>query len=365
MKPSLVYVGQNIPESNAAWTGGRVRSRFVLKGLEKVWPGCVSLFSPRNDIDFAAFAAIFKPQTIVWIEYPLGTASDLLAAVLSLIPWVRVIVDIQDLPIEQFRALHAREPPTLWKALNKVNGRILFRRSSRLWLASPGFRTLLDPKWASKMTDLPNGCSVEDVDLTFDLPNSWGARKKLLYAGGLTFGRDLDALLGAISNSTEWELLVVGSGDRQVVARVSDTPNTRYLGSWPAPYVRSLMKRVHAIIVPYPRGPYFDDILPVKILDSLAACKPTITVRLRNVEALVRQADLECNVIFLDAIPEKQILAALDRVPETKTDVVRTVRFIGEYSRDAILVRRLPATLALSGGWISLQAPLREARRDG
>ncbi len=342
MAVRVMYLGRVIPDAAQVSSGGQIRDHNMRNALNAMYPGTVSLLTKDKRIDMRAIPVLLHRRVILWVEFPTSLHVSWLALLMSCVPWVRVVLDIQDLPIEQSRALGGRQPSLGFRLLMRIPERLLFLRCQRAALASPGFRLLLPSYTRDKTLDLPPGCTlIGDVDGgTGRIPAS--VRRRLLYAGGINPGRMLDSVLEAIASEDGWEFVVVGFGDPSMVERIRNTERVVFLGRLSYPDALKLQNEVDAIIVPYPSGPYFDLILPSKLPDSLASCKPVIMTRLPVAESFVRRIGLEGNVIFEDRLTPDSIRSSLRRALQMRIDRSRTIEALRELTWEEVTRRALP-----------------------
>ncbi|HEX5466645.1 MAG TPA: glycosyltransferase family 4 protein [Candidatus Limnocylindrales bacterium] len=264
-----------------------------------------------------------------------------------------------DFPI----AMGALQSPLLQRAAYAVED-LAYRRAALVTTVTPGLVELLGakPGAAGKVRLLPNGVDTRRFEPRLAPAE---ARRRLgwpettltlVYAGSVGQAQGLATLLEAMTPlaGRDIALHVVGQGiERERLAadaRRRGLDAVRFEPSVPADRVPTVLAAADAILVLLRRGPLYEQALPTKLVEGLAAGRPLIVSADGEAAAIVRSSRPAAGLTSPaeDAAALREAIVELaGRSPRSRAAMGRAARAVAEsaYDREAI-VERLEGYLA-------------------
>ena len=234
-----------------------------------------------------AAAPIVRRADAFIVESPplfLGGTAALLRALTGR-PYIFHVADPwPDFPIA-VGALHGRIPirAALWLEL------FAYRRASAITTVTPPLvaRLARKPGADSKVRLVVNAVDTSRFDPLEDPANArarlgWGPGFTVVYSGTVGIAQGLDTLIEAVRRLGDVDVTVRVIGDgveaAQLRARAAADGLSRivFQPSVPADQVPTLLAAADAILVLLRRGPLYEESLPTKLLEGLAAGRPLL-----------------------------------------------------------------------------------------
>ncbi|MFZ3266481.1 MAG: glycosyltransferase family 4 protein [Terriglobales bacterium] len=233
----------------------------------------------------------------------IGTSPQLLVALSGwwLASWKRVpfVFEVRDLWPESLAAVGAgAEGTLLHRALGAIAG-FLYRRSDRIVVVTPAFKTHLIQHWrvpADKISIVPNGVETDlfrPDPAAFEIREQFncnGTRDKaddrflICYVGTLGMAHGLETLISAaqqlqrtLPNSV---LLLIGEGAEKKrileLAAARRLTNIEFLGQQPRERIPALVSAADLCLVTLKKTDLFKTVIPTKLLEYMACERPVI-----------------------------------------------------------------------------------------
>jgi colanic acid biosynthesis glycosyl transferase WcaI len=267
-----------------------------------VYPAPNRGFSRRvaNHASFALSSVVAapllrRPDVVIAETPPLFTAaSGVAVASMHRAPLVLNVADLWPESAVQLGALSNPRAIALAERLE----RFAYRHSAAITVPTAGIRqTLLgrgEPP--EKVTHLANAV---DIDRFAAVPLPTGAARRAIYCGTVGLAQGVGTLIDAAAelaaNGQELELLIVGDGAERAEladeARTRGLKNVRFLGRVARERVPELLASAQMALVSLRDLPLFEDALPSKLLEYLAAGRPVVASAAGDVARLLERAD--------------------------------------------------------------------------
>jgi glycosyltransferase involved in cell wall biosynthesis len=273
-------------------------------------------------------APIIRAHDVFVVESPpLFLAAT--AAVLRGLTGRRYVLHVAD-PWPDFPiaagALRGRVPIAMAVGLEEL----AYRRASLITTVTPPLVARLSAKRgaAGKVRLLSNGVDVERFQPGRSREETrallgWDLAPTFVYSGTIGVAQGLGTLLDAASTllDLDMRIMVVGDGleARELANRARDLrlSNVRFLPAMAATAVPTLLATADAILVLLRRGPLYEESLPTKLVEGLAAGRPVVVSADGYAAGLVRDSS-----------------AGIAARAEDPQDLAKAMRRIVEMSRD-------------------------------
>jgi colanic acid biosynthesis glycosyl transferase WcaI len=241
-----------------------------------------------------------RPDVIVAETPPLFTA--VAAALLARARRIPLVLNVADLWPEsavQLGALSDRRAIRLAEALE----RFAYRHSAAITVPTAGMRTSLLSRGepAEKVVHLPN--AVDTGRFTVSAPRDSG-RCRIIYCGTVGIAQGVGTLIDAAAElakgPSDFELLIVGDGaEREELARTAaerGLTNVRFEGRVARERVPNLLASADVAVLCLRDVPLFEDALPTKMLEYMAAGRPVVASAVGDAARLLERsgAGLAC-----------------------------------------------------------------------
>lgn len=207
-----------------------------------------------------------------------------------------------------------RDVDEVWVMIEESRDRLI-----DMSVAEEKIRIISNTPVLSRFSDIsPSG---EDLNSTY----------RLVYVGLLNPSRGLDTTIRAVARyvrrNPNFEFIVVGKGkaDRQLRQLASDLDAEKwikFLGWIDNTEVPKLIASADIGIVPHHKCSHWDNTIPNKLFDYMAAGKPVIVSNAVPMARIVRKS--ECGLVFTD-YDDEALVGALDRLsrPELRYQLGR------------------------------------------
>jgi glycosyltransferase involved in cell wall biosynthesis/SAM-dependent methyltransferase len=329
-----------------------------------VYPAANRGFGRRlaNHASFAAAslpaAGRARPADVVVVESPplftavagVGIARGLRA------PLVLNVADLWPESAVQLGVLRGASAIRLAEALE----RFAYRHAAAITVPTPGMRTILLARGIApeRVTYLPNAVDVRRFAGAPPPPHT-GTR--LVYCGTVGMAQGVGTIIEAVALLAEmgerYELDIVGDGaEREGLERLvrqRGLAGVRFRGRLPADAVPAVVARADIALMSLRDVPLFEDAVPTKVLEYMAAGRPVVAAARGQVARLVDEvgAGVACPPEYPAALAAAIRRVAADRPRAHQMGENGRRYVIAERSRDA-MVQRLEAVAAgvLAGG---------------
>ena len=293
MPPDLVILRGS---ERLRW-GGDLRRRYLFEALEERLRTTVVAGFGRPEVR-AALAPYRRRRWEVWRRGPVVVSTELLdTGMLDLVRRVGtpLAVDIHDEPVLQAEALGVGMPPQRVAELRErmAANSATFRRTI---VPSESFRRLAGID-AGRAIIAPNGTDTEVVR-----PVAPPSEPAVAFISGAAPARGIESLIEAVRlarddvRGTRLLLFLTATGDesaRYLEALIAAHQGDPWLeiGALAYPEVGAGLGRATVLCIPTPSHPYWDSVPPLKLLDGMAAGRPTVVTPRTEMRAVVERAD--------------------------------------------------------------------------
>lgn len=232
----------------------------------------------------ASLLAVGRPDVVVATSPPLFAA----VAGLGIAGGFRapLVLDVRDLwPDAIFALGQMRQPAFRW-SLRRVE-RILYRKSSAVVAASPGFRQTILERGGRRVVVIPNGADLElfspgPPDPQLREAWGWDGKFVVLYAGTLGMAHGLRAVLDAaeLLSDLPVRFALVGDGAERAPledeARGRGLSNVQFVPIQPRDRMPALYRSADICLVALGPAPLFERFIPSKVFEIMACGRPMI-----------------------------------------------------------------------------------------
>jgi glycosyltransferase involved in cell wall biosynthesis/SAM-dependent methyltransferase len=213
-----------------------------------------------------------------------------------------LVLNVSDLWPESAVQLGALRNPRAIATAEALE-RFAYRHSASITVPTAGMRaTLLDRgQPADKVVQLPNAVDAD----RFVVPGTWNTQlRRVIYCGTIGMAQGLDTLIDAAaelkSAHQQFEFLLVGDGAERAElaekARERGLANVRFVGRVDRERVPELIASADIAVLCLRDVPLFEDALPTKMLEYMAAGRPVVASAAGDVARLLvrAQAGVTC-----------------------------------------------------------------------
>jgi hypothetical protein len=341
---------------------GRLFQRESLDGIRvirsAVYPAANRGFAKRL-LDHASFAATSllaapaagRVDAVIAETPPLFTAAAAVAIARGRrAPLVLNVADLWPESAVQLGVLSNRTAIRLAEALE----RFAYRHASAITVPTPGMRSILlrggQPE--AKVVHLPNAV---DVDRFSVAQRTHDGLTRVIYCGTVGMAQGVGTLIEAIGRlagqDERLELVIAGDGAErgalESLARSRGLAAVRFEGRVSRDRVPDVLASADIAVLSLRDLPLFEDALPTKMLEYMAAAKPVVAAAAGQVAELLAtvEAGVACPPEDPDALAEAIRLVASD--PERARRMGRNGRhYVEERLSRRVFVDRLEEVLA-------------------
>ncbi len=211
--------------------------------------------------------------------------------------WKRVpfVFEVRDLWPESLVAVGiGNENSLLHRLMAKIAG-FLYKRSDRIVVVTPAFKTHLVERWGvpeEKVVVVENGVETEMFqadaadDAPVDLRKAWHAENKFVvcYVGTMGMAHGLETLLEAAAQMKESRpdvlFVLVGEGAEKeriiTLARDRNLSNIRFIDQQHRAAIPAFIGASDACLVLLKKTDVFKTVIPTKMLEFMACARPVI-----------------------------------------------------------------------------------------
>lgn len=277
--------------------GGDLRRRYLFQALEERPRTTVVAGFGRPEVR-AALAPYRRRRFEVWRRGPVVVSAELLdAGMLDLVRRVGtpLAVDLHDEPILQAEALGVVMSA---ERVAEVRQRMAANTATFRWTIVPSesFRRLAGID-AGRAIIAPNGTDTEVVR-----PVAPPSEPAVAFISGAAPARGIESLIEAVRlardvvRGTRLLLYLTATGDDS--ARYLEALSAAHrgepwleIGALTYHDVGAGLGRATVLCIPTPSHPYWDSVPPLKLLDGMAAGRPTVVTPRTEMRAVVEQTD--------------------------------------------------------------------------
>ena len=150
-----------------------------------------------------------------------------------------------------------------------------------------------------------------------------GEEHTAVFAGALGFRFDERLAAESARLLPDWTLVLAGPADEGAVRALAGLPNVRLTGRFEHGELPALLARAAVALIPYRRNAFTDTLVPVKLVEYLAAGRPVVSTPIRAAEGF---ADVVAFAAGAEAFAEAVRAAARDDSPEARRRRVERAR---------------------------------------
>jgi hypothetical protein len=213
---------------------------------------------------YPGYPFFWKHKVTIWFFISLIFSLSLF--LLTRIQGKRIVVDVVDLPLYQYRDLHL--PMEMSEKTFHFFDQVVFTLADEVWFASGAFAALAQREYrlaSRKVKTVLNGAfRLEPAPV--DLESSRGSDVfRFVYAGTMNAARELDAMLRAFVSLpyTHIELHLCGIEGEWIPVQYPD-PRIIFHGHLDQAEALGLLHQCDIGIIPYPERGYYNMVFPSK-----------------------------------------------------------------------------------------------------
>jgi glycosyltransferase involved in cell wall biosynthesis len=250
--------------------------------------------------------------TVLWIRFPTPELVPLLAAV----PWRAVVYEVVD--------DHAAGPgmtDRLRAAFRRAEDAILVRADVVFAWSEP-LRELL----AVRHPNVRLATAAVDMSELAPVAMTEGAERTAVFTGALGFRFDEKLAAAVARELPDWTLLFAGPAEPEAEEALAPLPNAVLTGAFAHAELPRLLALGRVCLVPYRVNAFNDNLVPVKLVEYLAAGRPVVSTPMKAADGF---ADAVAFVGGAKAFAEAVRTAASE---DTPTERRRRVERAGAFS---------------------------------
>ncbi|HWM14748.1 MAG TPA: glycosyltransferase [Gaiellaceae bacterium] len=161
---------------------------------------------------------------------------------------------------------------------------------------------------------------LEPLEAVAEAP---GEERTAVFAGALGFRFDERLAADAARLLSDWKLVLAGPADEGATRALAGLPNVELAGRFEHAELPALLARAAVALIPYRRNAFTDTLVPVKLVEYLAAGRPVVSTPMRAAEGF---ADVVTFAAGPEAFAEAVRAAARDDSAEARRRRVERVR---------------------------------------
>lgn len=233
-----------------------------------------------------------------------------------------------------------------------------YRRAAAITTVSPGLVDLLSRKAsaAGRVQLIPNGVEVGRFDLGLTPTHArqrlgWDETFTVVYAGTVGLAQGVGSLLEAARLVDEHVCIrIVGEGvekpELEARARAMNVQNVHFQSSVPRADVPLILAAADAGLVMLRKGPLYEESLPTKLLETMAASRPLIVSADGLPARIVEQAGAGYIAGAEDPVDLARAIEACRRDPRRMLRGAAARAYVGEHYERGAIIDRLAGVLA-------------------
>lgn len=240
-------------------------------------------------------------ETVLWLRFP----TPELVPLLTRKPWSAVVYEAVD--------DHAHGPgmtDRLRSSFRAAEERVLARTDVVFAWSEP-----IRARLAALHPNVHLATAAVDVDELARVAEHPGAERTAVFAGALGFRFDETLAADVARRLPDWTFLFAGPVDPEAGQALAELSNVILSGPFEGAELPGLLARGRVALIPYRRNAFADTLVPVKLLEYLAAGRPVVST------PLGAAADFEEAVAFAEgaeAFAEAVRAAGRDELPEAR-----------------------------------------------
>lgn len=250
--------------------------------------------------------------TVLWVRFP----TPELVALVEGRPWRAVVYESVD--------DHAAGPgmtARLGRVLRAAEERVLARADVVFAWSEP-----IRERLAARHPNVLLATAAADLEPFRPVADSSGEDRTAVFAGALGFRFDERLAAEVARHLPDWTFLFVGPADEDASRALAGLPNVQLSGRFEHRELPALLARAAVGVIPYRRNAFTDTLVPVKLVEYLAAGRPVVSTPMRAAEGF---ADVVTFAADADAFARAVRAAARDDSPEARR---RRVAYARPYS---------------------------------
>lgn len=247
--------------------------------------------------------------TVLWVRFPTPELVQLVEGN----PWRAVVFEAVD--------DHAAGPgmtERLVRVLRSAEDRILARADVVFAWSEP-----IRERLAALHPNVHLATAAAELEPLEAVADAPGEERTAVFAGALGFRFDERLAAEAARLLPDWTLVLAGPADEEAARELAGLPNVRLPGRFEHGDLPTLLGRAAVALIPYRRNAFTDTLVPVKLVEYLAAGRPVVSTPIR---AAAGFADVVAFAEGAEAFAEAVRAAARDDSPEARRRRVERVR---------------------------------------
>jgi glycosyltransferase involved in cell wall biosynthesis len=248
-------------------------------------------------------------EAVLWIRFP----TPELVQVVRSHPWRAVVYEVVD-----DHAVGPGMTSRLRLAFNDAEAEII-ASSDLVFAWSEPIRERL----AGRHPNVRLATAAVDVDALEAVAGVEGAERTAVFTGELGFRFDEQLAAAVAERLPDWTFLLAGPASPEAEAALAGRANAILSGRFRHEELPGLLGLGRVCVVPYKVNPFNDNLVPVKLVEYLAAGRPVVSTPMKGAEGF---ADAVAFAAGADAFAEAVRAAERDDSPEARRGRVDYVR---------------------------------------
>jgi len=248
-------------------------------------------------------------RTVLWVRFP----TPELVSLVEGRPWRAVAYEAVD--------DHAAGPgmtERLVGVLRAAEERVLARADVAFAWSEP-----IRERLAARHPNVILATAAAELDPLTEAAATPGEERTAVYAGALGFRFDERLAAEVARLLPDWTLVLAGPADDEATRALAGLPNVRLTGRFEHAGLPALLARAAVTLIPYRRNAFTDTLVPVKLVEYLAAGRPVVSTPIRAAEAF---GDVVAFAAGAEAFAEAIRAAARDDSPDARGRRVERAR---------------------------------------
>ncbi|MGH3022804.1 MAG: glycosyltransferase [Gaiellaceae bacterium] len=248
-------------------------------------------------------------RTVLWVRFP----TPELVPLAEREPWRAVVYEAVD--------DHAAGPgmtERLVPVLQAAETRLLARAGVVFAWSEP-----IRERLAARHGNVLLATAAAELEPLAAVAESPGEERTAVFAGALGFRFDERLAADVARLLPDWTLVLAGPAGEEATRALVGLPNVRLTGRFEHGDLPALLARAAVALIPYRRNAFTDTLLPVKLVEYLAAGRPVVSTPMRGAEGF---ADVVSFAAGAEAFAEAVRTAADDDSPDARRRRVERVQ---------------------------------------
>ena len=209
--------------------------------------------------------------TVLWARFP----TPELLPLAEREPWAAVVYESVDDHLAS-----PGLPERLRPVLEEAEARLLARADVVFAWSEP-----IRARLAALHPNVRLATAAADLEALAPAAAAPGEERTAVFAGALGFRFDEELAAAVARLLPDWTLVLAGPVDAGAESALSGLPNVRLTGPFERAELPGLLARGSVALVPYRRNEFTDTLVPVKIVEYLAAGRPVVSTPMLAAEA--------------------------------------------------------------------------------